>query len=129
MNIALAILFFLTSASANSPITSHTEYYSTGERQAVYVNDGNDVSAMFFYKGGSLQETGKVVNQKFDGVWKQYDINGNQIAEAQYSNGIKTGTWKFWYGNGQQKAEIVYQENTLVSSQEWDALGVLVSVE
>ncbi len=52
------------------------------------------------YTDDQLVEEGKYVNNKKDGLWKQYFNNGKTKSEITYKSNIPNGHMKFYYSNG-----------------------------
>jgi antitoxin component YwqK of YwqJK toxin-antitoxin module len=51
------------------------------------INDKKEGIFKNYHDNGQLQEEGRCVNDKKDGISKQYDKNGYFIRNVKYSNG------------------------------------------
>lgn len=47
---------------------------------------------------------GKYVNDRKEGIWKKYNINGDVMAEETFKNGSLDGPCKYYYPNGKISA-------------------------
>ncbi len=85
---------------------------------------GRLIKATYFHENGKIQQQGFFKNGKLEGQWVSYDINGNKIAIAEYSRGLKTGKWVFL--NNDMLREVNYANNIITSVKNWkqDALVV-----
>lgn len=63
----------------------------------------------FFYDDGQVSSEGYWVNGQPEGIWKNYDRQGNLISEGARKNLLLSGIWKF-YENGKTVSEIRYED-------------------
>lgn len=42
-----------------------------------------------YYENGKINQKGLLINNKPDGIWVMYDINGDLISRMEYDNGVK----------------------------------------
>ncbi|MEZ4874862.1 MAG: nicotinic acid mononucleotide adenyltransferase [Flavobacteriaceae bacterium] len=74
--------------------------FSQVVKPAEYVKEGEVIKATLYHENGAVAQTGfYTLNNKLEGEWISYDVQGNKTAVAHYSNGVKVGTWYFYQGN------------------------------
>ena len=128
---------------SNSNRISEEGNYSNGKRNGLFkiYNKRGKLERIETYKNGELQENtaseilkikkelgadgkvkaiGSYVNNKKQGIFREYDDNGNISSSAIYKEGLKVGegiilrnglyegSWKYFYATGELKAEGEY---------------------
>lgn len=63
----------------------------------------------FFYEDGKVSAEGYFLNGQPEGLWKNYDRQGNLVSEGTRKNLLLSGVWKF-YQDGKTVAEIRYED-------------------
>ncbi|WP_095072618.1 toxin-antitoxin system YwqK family antitoxin [Tenacibaculum jejuense] len=53
-----------------------------------------------FYDNGQLKESGKIINNKKEGVWKEFYKEGEVKAILHYENGLRSGDFTVFHQNG-----------------------------
>lgn len=98
-------------------IFSTTMVYAQGcsktcTKKDTYVKNGNVIEATLYHDNGVIAQTGTyTLDNKLEGEWISYDMDGNRTALANYSNGEKVGTWLFYQGS--QLREVTYENATI----------------
>jgi antitoxin component YwqK of YwqJK toxin-antitoxin module len=83
-----------------------------------YVLHGDVIEANLYHDNGTIAQTGFYTkDNKLQGEWISYDINGVKTAVANYSNGKKVGVWKFF--NGDEMKEVMYKNSKIVEVKTW----------
>lgn len=78
----------------------------------------NDVlKVTYYYEDGSVSQIGTFKDNKRHGEWISYNLQGEKTAQAEYTNGEKSGKWFFW--NGNQLREVDYNNNAVVAVNTW----------
>ncbi|AXO81075.1 nicotinic acid mononucleotide adenyltransferase [Olleya aquimaris] len=104
--LALALLFtaFVSAQDTNNPIIE---------------KKGNLLEATFFHDNGQVAQTGFYTkDNKLEGVWTKYDVEGNKLAVGSYKEGVKVGKWFFWSDNN--LSEVDYSNNTIANVNNWE---------
>jgi|GEM_PF-3088102 len=79
-------------------------------KQVNFYNDCRDTTCYLhkaYYPNSTLSHMVKIVNNKFEGVYKSFDTLGKIIKEGFYLHGRKNGLWKFWNKNSYVEKEYV----------------------
>lgn len=81
------------------------------------------------FTNGTIAQTGFIDKDTLrDGMWFQYNSNGNLIAEAYYNHGVKVGIWKTYYDNGNIMFEIPYSDGIKKGEgRQCDNTGLLIA--
>jgi antitoxin component YwqK of YwqJK toxin-antitoxin module len=67
-----------------------------------------------YNKNPTIQLHGHLLNGKQHGKWTRWDINEQQIGEANFLNGqVTSSKQNSWYENGQLRSEINYKDQLL----------------
>ena len=75
--------------------------------------------ATYFYDNGSVQQEGTFNKDGvLEGLWTNYDFEGNKLSQGNYSNGIKTGKWFFWTENSLKEVDFV--NSKIMNVSEWN---------
>jgi len=92
--------------------------YAQEDIKPKYEKVGDQIKATFFHDNGEIAQQG-FFNQdnKLEGTWTSFDVNGNKIAAGNYNNGIKIGKWFFW--KDQTLTEVDYNNNKIASVNKW----------
>lgn len=61
-----------------------------------------------YFENRKPKEVRSYRDRKLHGLWRNYDISGQLISEAEYKNGQKHGTWRIWDELGTQRYEMNY---------------------
>lgn len=75
------------------------------------------VKVTYYYSDGSVNQIGTFKDNKRHGEWISYNLAGEKIAQAEYTNGKKSGKWFFWKGD--QLSEVDYRNNAIVAVNTW----------
>lgn len=97
------------------------------QNKPIFEKEGNLVKGTFFHDNGEIQQQGFYKNGKLHGEWVSYNAQGNKLAMAQYTNGIKTGKWFMW--NKGVLTEVDYNANEIASVVEWSGKNTVVTSE
>ena len=100
--LALFFTFSLLVSSAFSQVKTENEF----------VKEGNVIKATLYHENGKVSQTGfYTLDNKLEGEWVSYDIQGNKTAVAHYDNGEKVGTWYFYQGN--EIKEVIFSNSKI----------------
>jgi antitoxin component YwqK of YwqJK toxin-antitoxin module len=75
------------------------------------------------YSNGKINDSGRYINDKKEGLWKIWFENGQLEAMGNFSNDSLQGEWTWYYDNGAMAAKENYRDNKLVSLQCFDDKG------
>ena len=82
--------------------------------------------ATYFYDNGSVQQEGTFNKDGvLEGLWTNYDFEGNKLSQGNYSNGIKTGKWFFWTEDSLK--EVDYVDSRITAVNEWNSKSELAT--
>ncbi|WP_432412530.1 toxin-antitoxin system YwqK family antitoxin [Rasiella sp. SM2506] len=83
------------------------------------------IEATLYHENGAVAQKGFYTKEnKLQGEWISYDIEGNKTAVAQYDNGNKVGTWKFY--QGETLKEVTYANSKITKVSTWEAKNTRV---
>lgn len=78
------------------------------------------IEATLYHENGSISQKGFYTTEnKLQGEWISFDVNGKKLAVAQYDNGNKVGTWKFY--QGETLKEVTYTNSKIAKVSTWEA--------
>lgn len=107
-NIILSlILLFCVTANAQNPKVEYKKVGNDLVKATYYFADNNTVIERegFFNK-----------NEKLQGMWVSYDLQGNKTSIAYYNDGKKDGIWTYFKND---KISIVtYNNNKIINVEE-----------
>lgn len=84
-----------------------------------YVLNNGLIEATLFHKNGVVAQTGFYTeDNKLQGEWVSYDVEGNKTAIANYDKGEKVGTWTFYQGATQK--EVTYKDSRISNVNTWE---------
>jgi antitoxin component YwqK of YwqJK toxin-antitoxin module len=66
------------------------------------------------YSNGKTMEEGCLKNEKKDGLWKEYEIDGTLKVQWMYANGKKNGEYKSFYPSGKVQAIGYYKNGNVI---------------
>lgn len=78
------------------------KYFNEGQ------NDTNSYVLVKYYDNGQMSDSGKIINDKKEGLWKEWYKNGNPAIISNYKNGYRIGHFKSWLPDGSESEEFVY---------------------
>jgi hypothetical protein len=97
-------------------IGKNTTYHNNGQIESVIILDGISTST-FYYTNGQKQSEGVLnVDNLPIGLWKGYFESGILNYEAQYSNGVSSGTSKWYSEDGKLYLVQEFSEGNLIKS-------------
>ncbi|MDA0178210.1 nicotinic acid mononucleotide adenyltransferase [Mesoflavibacter profundi] len=106
-NLILALAFLVTGVITAQDINKPT-----------IVKKGDLIQATYYFENGNVAQTGYFnKDNKLQGVWTKYDVNGNKVAVGNYENGKKVGKWFFWTNDILR--EVDYSLNSITSVNTW----------
>jgi antitoxin component YwqK of YwqJK toxin-antitoxin module len=86
--LSIVVVFFVSAGFAQEVV------------QNKYKVKGDLIEATLYHDNGEIAQTGFYTKEnKLQGEWFSYDVNGAKTAVAYYENGKKVGTWKFFTGD------------------------------
>jgi antitoxin component YwqK of YwqJK toxin-antitoxin module len=91
----------------------------TQETNDIYTKDGDKLCVERFDERGILREEGCFINEKADGKWTQYDIEGNIQMVGYYNQDIKEGKWFAYSTDKKTMYEVVYKDNRVETYNLW----------
>lgn len=107
-NLVLAIAFLFTAVVSAQDINNPT-----------IEKKGDLFEATYHYEDGTIAQQGFFTkDNKLQGTWTKYDINGNKLAVGEYNKGVKVGKWLFW--SADTLREVDYANNAIVNVNEWN---------
>jgi antitoxin component YwqK of YwqJK toxin-antitoxin module len=87
------------------------------EKETTFEKEGDLVKATYYFDNGDVKVQGFFKDKKLTGTWTSFDNQGNKTQIAQYKEGKKVGKWFVW--NKESLKEITYDNNALVSVNDW----------
>ena len=85
----------------------------------VYTKDGDKLCVERYDEREILREEGCFINDKADGKWTQYDVNGNIQMVGHYNQDIKEGKWFAYSIDQKTMYEVVYKDNSIETYNLW----------
>ena len=83
-----------------------------GQRHELHLLNGvKHGPYMIWDENDNLIQIGFYSMNEKNAAWKQYNANGDLLAEIQYVEGKRHGAWRFFHANGHIRAEIFYESN------------------
>ncbi len=94
----------------------------------LYVNDKKEGLSWYYYLNGALKEEVTFLNNKRNGITREFDEDGTLITLLNYRNGLliererinrrdmqgrKQGTWKTYFENGRLQNEMSFEDDLL----------------
>ncbi len=77
-----------------------------------------------FYQDGSGETVGRYYEDKKDGSWTRYFLNGIKSFDGSYKNGLEEGTHTYWWSNGTKASEGAYSAGLEMGTHtEWFSDG------
>ncbi len=96
-------------------------------KKDTYVQNGDLIEATLYHDNGVVAQTGfYTLENKLQGEWISYDVDGNKTAVANYDNGNKVGTWKFY--QGETIKEVSYEDSRIAEVKTWEVTSTKVVV-
>ncbi len=121
------------------PIGRFVRYKQDGTKIVQFFKEGSDtVKVKFYYNNDSIAASGRYVNRKKDGLWKNYSFYSGYLTSEnsykqgekhgkstkyyksgevneviEYKKGVKHGDWKQYFKNGQVKTECAYENGKM----------------
>lgn len=117
-------LFF---AVANGQGIIAQEFHPNGKVKSTRFHDGERERFMTYYETGRIKETGAFKEGRRDGIWKQFDENGAELARAEFVNGQRQGTWEFRDPANRLKVRLQYIGGALARGEQYGDSGELVA--
>ena len=106
-------------------ITYAQESVIVEEENTRYEANGDLVEVTLFHDNGQVEQHGFFKDKKLHGTWNYYTNEGQKVAIGTYDHGVKTGKWFFW--NDTTLKEVDFQNQKIVSINEWKDKTLLVS--
>ncbi len=95
-----------------------TVAFAQNDIKPKFENQGEQTKGIYFHDNGQIAQEGYFNKEnKLEGIWTSYDVNGKKVAIGKYNNGIKVGKWLFWSNNSLK--EVDYVNNTIANVSEW----------
>jgi antitoxin component YwqK of YwqJK toxin-antitoxin module len=98
----------------------HTEpwivFNKDGSIKGTHYPCENGYHVKYVYEADKPKETGKIINNKKEGIWTMYYRNGTVESKGSYSNGEKKGDWHEYHDNGTLKEAGAYLHDKRVST-------------
>ncbi|MCW5518965.1 nicotinic acid mononucleotide adenyltransferase [Aureitalea sp. L0-47] len=113
------ILLLVIVFAANTAIAQEcqTTCKKTCKKNSYELADGL-IKATLYHENGEIAQTGYYTEEnKLQGEWISYDVNGNKTAIAQYDDGKKVGTWLFY--QGELMKEVKYNDSRIAEVKTW----------
>lgn len=80
------------------------------EQEGYFTADNPDREWIWYYSDGKIRKEENYLNGKLEGHYKEYDKNGNIIAEGEYFDNERNGEWNLTIGITKQKGKYEYGE-------------------
>ncbi|NND87860.1 MAG: nicotinic acid mononucleotide adenyltransferase [Flavobacteriaceae bacterium] len=91
----------------------------TTEVKDTFIQEGDKIIAVLYHDNGKIAQQGQyTLDNKLDGKWVSYDVDGQITAIAQYDKGEKVGTWVFF--DGITKREVTYKDSRIAKVNTWE---------
>jgi len=65
-----------------------------------------------YWSNDQIKLTGTMIKNKREGLWKEYNRDGQILSESNYYNGKKDGICKEWYPNGKLRTEGSFEKGS-----------------
>lgn len=130
MNITRTLLTALVitmMASAHGQSVIGQEFYPNGKVKSTRFHDGKRERFMTYFETGRVREMGAFLDGHRDGVWKQFDENGAELARAEFVNGQRQGTWEFRDPANRLRVRLQYVKGTLARGEQFGDSGELIA--
>lgn len=91
-----------------------------------YLSGLEEGKSTVYHKNGSRKEERFWDAGQKEGIWLNWDAEGNLIAEAGYKSNKKDGNWNIWNSEGQKLFEMHYKNGKKIGLwKQWDDAGKL----
>ncbi|MFY0672775.1 MAG: hypothetical protein JXQ87_05200 [Bacteroidia bacterium] len=109
-NISLEMIF------TNSELEKLTGYYETGEIEGVFIyENGETIAGSEYYKNGQkMGEVPRELDGTINGHVAYYYENGNLRSEGEYKNDKRNGLWRDYDVQGNITSEKIYEHGKQV---------------
>jgi antitoxin component YwqK of YwqJK toxin-antitoxin module len=87
-------------------------------------------SRVSYFKNGQVKREGSYENGRYQGIWRGFNLSGNQLFEVEYKQDTLTGKFISWHATGVIKEKGLYKNNTRIG--EWiryDEAGMITRKE
>lgn len=112
-----ALLVVFAAGSITAQACMKTCEMTCAKKDKFVMNNGL-IEATLFHDNGTVAQTGYYTkDNKLQGEWISFDVNGNKTAIGTYENGVKVGTWSFFQGN--DKKEVSYDNSKITEVKTW----------
>jgi len=96
----------------NAPIVDYKP--PIGQRHGKSIN---------FHENGTMMDSGLYINNKREGIWKQYYDSGQAESIGTYINGSLAGEWQFFRKDGSLSTKEIYDNSKIKSLECFDENG------
>lgn len=82
----------------------------------------------YYFDNGMLMAKGYRKKNKDEGMWTQYDMEGNVLFRGMYLNGLKVDTHRLFHKNGKVSFLEIYHNDTPIGTwYEYDTSGIPIN--
>jgi antitoxin component YwqK of YwqJK toxin-antitoxin module len=108
-------IFFIYSPIDNT-IIEHTieQWYDIGNKKFEQVFNINEYKIKYWFLNGKLMKEYSLIDDKKNGKYSEYYVNGNVKIYRYYNNGILDGICNEWFMNGNKKIDTEYSNGRLI---------------
>jgi antitoxin component YwqK of YwqJK toxin-antitoxin module len=123
------LLFFSCSQESN---WKNTHYYPSGKVSAAKEYQIVDEDTVFiyeriFYENGKVKIEGPLKNEKRNGQWKSYFVDGKDWSQTSFKDGEMEGETVSYYKNGKIRYSGMYEMGKVAGKWAWfDSTGTLI---
>lgn len=116
---------FLSTVEKTDSGWIRNDYYISTEKlqmKALYKDEACEImngNAVYYYANGFMEATGKLVNNKKQGLYLRWHPNGMMADSAVYNNDVLTGTRFAWHPNGVMADSVISINDSTVISVSW----------
>jgi len=109
------ILIVLLSAMLISCTKTVTENYADGTVKSEVTMRGGmkNGEARYYYPNGKTEVLMNYSDDKLNGLYEKFDINGKKTEKTNYVDGLKNGLQQNFYENGKVKMEAHFEKDKL----------------
>jgi antitoxin component YwqK of YwqJK toxin-antitoxin module len=95
-------------------------YYTNGalNEEVTWVNDVRNGPWKMYFSDGKLKLDGNIVNDVWQGMFKYYFVGGNIYYTGMFKDNVKDGIWMEFNEDGQGVKKETYQNGILLKTED-----------
>lgn len=125
-SLLITCMLLVTGAAASQGLVEQ-RFHDNGRVSSTLFSDGVVTHYMAYHPSGRVHEMGSYRAGLRDGVWKQFDENGEVVARIEFSMGKRKGTWEFFDRSTAGRMRLEYREGHLARGEQFGADGALIA--